>query len=133
MADGKEAAGIAEPAVEKAEPAVEKMAAPVSLELRSEPSGALVLVGDKVTGKTPLDLAFPSDQSTLEVLLRLEGYATVRRTLSREEDDPITISLWPEAKPPPEKKVVKKRPRPRKSTQEEDKKKKERELLMPMW
>ncbi|MEM9067222.1 MAG: serine/threonine-protein kinase [Myxococcota bacterium] len=100
------------------EPAPEVVAAPerVMISLRSEPAGAIVVVGEREYGPTPAEVEITGDQAAageeLTFQFQLDGYRdfTVTRTITTETLD-VRASLEPASMRPT--RMVRRPPRPR--------------------
>jgi serine/threonine protein kinase len=82
------------PPVSPPSPPPSKEEAPSEIELRTQPPGATVLLGDREVGQTPLKLQLVLPQ---EVVVKLDGYEPVRRTLRGPADAEIVLERRPTA------------------------------------
>ncbi len=67
----------------------------VMLTVRSEPMGAVVMVGGKNLGPTPTELPFEPDAPPLKVQLKLAGYHPVSREVSTGDAPELLVKLTP--------------------------------------
>jgi hypothetical protein len=65
----------------------------VALKLTSQPSGATVLLGDTVLGKTPLEHRLAKSQSEVTFLFKLAGHRPERRTVTPSADAEVKATL----------------------------------------
>ncbi|MFK7991447.1 MAG: serine/threonine protein kinase [Sandaracinaceae bacterium] len=72
--------------------------APTEVEVRSEPAGAEVFVGDESRGTTPVTLAVDADEA-LEVELRLARYETASLSLTADSEPLQEVALTRVARP----------------------------------
>lgn len=84
--------------------------ADVLLELRSDPAGALVDVGGKKLGMTPLSVAVPADGSRVLAKLTLDGFEPNEAMFSKADGPSLTVQL--QKKKPLSKKETGKKPPP---------------------
>jgi serine/threonine protein kinase len=73
----------------------------LSRRVDSIPSGASVVVDGQVLGKTPVEIAFPPGKGSVVAELTLPGHAKTRRSIGRDEPEPIQVRLAPLGTPRP--------------------------------
>jgi hypothetical protein len=84
-------------------PPREHAASIVTISVRSEPSGAVVLraADEAWLGQTPISLTLPAAPGEVELVLRLRGYEPERVALRADSDGEIRVALRPLANPSP--------------------------------
>lgn len=78
----------------------------IRLDVKSDPDGARVFLGDEAIGTTPLSIERPRGSGTEKLVLKKSGYTTVEKSIALGEDFEGTIALARVASvtPPPTKK-----------------------------
>ena len=82
-------------------PAPETAEQQVAIEVRTNPTGATVLVGGKRAGTTPITLPLRRGNQSVLVELAVRGYAPVRRPITPDRDQLLELSLERTKRPTP--------------------------------
>ncbi|HTE53034.1 MAG TPA: PEGA domain-containing protein, partial [Kofleriaceae bacterium] len=74
----------------------------VHLRVDSSPRGANVSLEGRRLGRTPIDMQVPSARRRGDVVLELHGYRTARRSIARDRDGEVRVSLQREVRRNPQ-------------------------------
>jgi hypothetical protein len=73
----------------------------IRLRIDSSPRGATVTLEGRRLGRTPIDTQVPSADRPGELELQLRGYRTARRSIARDRDGEVRVSLQREVRRTP--------------------------------
>jgi hypothetical protein len=73
----------------------------VTLQVLSQPAGALVMVDGQQRGETPVDLRLAPDAPPVTVAWQLNGYQSVSRKVSAGDAPQVSVTLKPAGSRPP--------------------------------